>query len=114
MYVTESLVVNLRAMSLIRQLHITGSNMSKNNLYQGWEDGRTWVRKGILSIGLMGIFSGPVKFMAIGVVIASGWAIFMCDVVGMLTEARFTGPVIVIGCCKLTDETLTVLVAMFI
>lgn len=39
----------------------------------------------------------------------------MCAVVGMLTEAKFTGPVIVTGCCRLPgDVMLTVLVPMFI
>lgn len=69
----------------------------------------------MLSMGLMAMLSGPVIFMGIGVVMATGWAIFMCAVVGMFTEAKFTGPVMVTGCCKLTgDVMLTVLVAMFI
>lgn len=69
----------------------------------------------MVSMGLMAMLSGPVIFMGIGVVIATGWAIFMCAVVGMLTEARLTGPVMVTGCCRLTgDVMLTVLVAMFI
>lgn len=69
----------------------------------------------MLSMDLMAILSGPVIFMGMGVVIATGWAIFMCAVVGILTEARFTGPVMVTGCCRLTgDVILTVLVAMFI
>lgn len=68
----------------------------------------------MLSMDLMAILSGPVIFMDMGVVIATGWAIFMCAVV-VLTEARFTGPVMVTGCCRLTgDVILTVLVAMFI
>lgn len=69
----------------------------------------------MLSMGLMAMLSGPVIFMDMGLVIASGWAIFMCAVVGMLTEAKLTGPVMVTGCCRLTgDVMLTVLVAMFI
>lgn len=88
---------------------------SATKLYQGGEEGRTWDRKGMLSMGLMAMLSGPVIFMGMGVVIATGWAIFMCAVVGILTEARFTGPVMVTGCCRLTgDVMLTVLVAMFI
>lgn len=66
-------------------------------------------------MGLMAILSGPVIFMGIGVVIATGWAIFMCAVVGIPTEVRFTGPVMVTGCCRLTgDVMLTVLVAVLI
>lgn len=69
----------------------------------------------MLSMGLMAMLSGPVIFMGMGVVMATGWAIFMCAVVGMLTDARLTGPVMVTGCCRLTgDVMLTVLVAMFI
>jgi len=84
-------------------------------LYQWEEDCRTWDRKGMLSMGLMAMLSGPVIFMVMGVLIATGWAIFMWAVVGMLTEARFTGPVMVTGCCRLTgDVMLTVLVEMFI
>lgn len=49
-------------------------------------------------MGLMAMLSGPVIFIGMGVVIATGWAIFMCAVVGMLTEARLTGPVMVTGC----------------
>lgn len=68
----------------------------------------------MLSMGLMAMLIGPVIFMGMGVVIATGWAIFMCAVVGMFTEARFTGLVMVTGCCRLTGEViLTVLVAMF-
>lgn len=66
-------------------------------------------------MGLIAILSGPVIFMGIGVVIATGWAIFMCAVVGIPTEVRFTGPVMVTGCCRLTgDVMLTVLVAVLI
>lgn len=89
--------------------------MGLKKLYQGGEEGRTWDRKGMLSMGLMAMLSGPVIFIGMGVVMATGWAIFMCAVVGMLTEAKFTGPVMVTGCCRLTgDVMLTVLVAMFI
>lgn len=66
-------------------------------------------------MGRMAMLSGPVIFMGMGVVMATGWAIFMCAVVGMLTDARLTGPVMVTGCCRLTgDVMLTVLVVMFI
>ena len=66
-------------------------------------------------MGRMAMLSGPVIFIDMGEVIATGWAIFMCGVVCMLTEARFTGPVMVTGCCRLIgDVMLTVLVAMFI
>lgn len=69
----------------------------------------------MLSIGLMAMLSGPVIFMGMEVVMATGWAIFICAVGGILTEAKFTGPVMVTGCCRLTgDVMLTVLVAMFI
>lgn len=67
----------------------------------------------MLSMDLMAMLRGPVIFMDMGEVMATGWAIFMCAVVGILT--RFTGPVIVTGCCRLTcDVMLTVLVPMFI
>lgn len=63
----------------------------------------------------MAMLSGPVIFMGMGVVIATGWAMFMGAVAGMLTEAMLTGPVMVTGCCRLTgDVMLTVLVVMFI
>lgn len=69
----------------------------------------------MLSIGLMAMLSGPPMFMGMGVVMATGWAMFMGAVAGMLTEAMFTGPVMVTGCCRLTgDVILTVLVEMFI
>lgn len=69
----------------------------------------------MLSMDLMAILRGPVIFMGIGVVMATGWAIFICADDGMLTEARLTGPVMVTGCCRLTGEVmLTVLVVMFI
>lgn len=86
-----------------------------SSLYQCEEEGKTWDRKGMLSIGLMAMFSGPAIFIGMGVVIATGWAIFMGAVAGMLTEAMLTGPVIVTGCWRLTgDVMLTVLVLMFI
>lgn len=66
-------------------------------------------------MGLMAMLSGPVIFLCKGVVMASGGVIFMCAVVGMSIEARFTGPVMVTGCCRLTgDVMLTLLVVMFI
>lgn len=84
-------------------------------LYQGGEEGRTWDRKGMLSMGRMAMLRGPAMFMGMGVVMATGWAMFMAAVAGMLTEARFTGPVMVTGCWRLTGEPmLTVLVAMLI
>lgn len=79
--------------------------------YQGGDEGRTWDRKGILSMDLMAMLRGPDIVMDMGVLMARGWAIFMCAVVGMLTEAMLTGPVMVTGCWRLT---LTVLVEMFI
>lgn len=69
----------------------------------------------MLSTGLMAMLSGPAIFMGMGVVIATGWAIFMGAEAGMLTEAMLTGPVMVTGCWRLTgDVMLTVLVLMFI
>lgn len=68
----------------------------------------------MLSTGLMAMLSGPI-FIDIWDVIATGWAIFMDPVAGMLTEAMLTGPVMVTGCWRLTgDVMLTVLVLMFI
>ncbi len=84
-------------------------------LYQGGEEGKTWDRKDMLSTGLMAMLSGPAIFIGMGVVIATGWAIFMGAVAGMLTEAMLTGPVMVTGCWRLMgDVMLTVLVLMFI
>lgn len=69
----------------------------------------------MLSTGLMAMLSGPAIFMGMGVVIATGWAIFMGAVAGMLTEAMLTGPVMVTGCWRLTGDVMfTVLVLMFI
>lgn len=69
----------------------------------------------MLSIGLMAMLSGVAMFIGIGVVMATGWAMFMGAEAGMLTEAMFTGPVMVTWCCRLTgDVMLTVLVEMFI
>lgn len=69
----------------------------------------------MLSTGLMAMLSGPAIFIDMGVVIATGWAIFMGAVAGMLTEAMLMGPVMVTGCWRLTgDVMLTVLVLMFI
>lgn len=70
-----------------------------------------------MSIGLMAMLSGAAMFMGMGmgVVMATGWAMFMGTVAGMLTDAMFTGPVMVTGCCRLMgDVMLTVLVEMFI
>lgn len=69
----------------------------------------------MLSIGRMAMLSGPAIFIGMVVVIATGWAIFMGAVAGMLTEAMLTGPVMVTGCWRLIgDVMLTVLVLMFI
>lgn len=69
----------------------------------------------MLSTGLMAMLSGPAIFIDMGVVIATGWAIFMGAVAGMLTEAMLMGPVMVTGCWRLSgDVMLTVLVLMFI
>lgn len=69
----------------------------------------------MLSTGLIAMLSGPAMFIDMGVVIATGWAIFMGAEAGMLTEAMLTGPVIVTGCWRLTgDVMLTVLVLRFI
>lgn len=57
----------------------------------------------MLSIGRMAMLSGPVMFMGIDVLMATGWAMFMADAVaGMLTEAMLTGAVMVTGCCRVT------------
>lgn len=60
---------------------------------------------------LMAMLRGPDIVMDIGVLMARGWAIFMCAVVGMLIEVMLMGPVMVTGCWRLT---FTVLVEMFI
>lgn len=52
----------------------------------------------MLSIGLMAMLSGPVMFIDMGEVMATGWAMFMGAVAWMLTEAMLTGPVMVTGC----------------
>lgn len=68
-----------------------------------------------MSICLMAMLSGVAMFMFMGVVMATGWAMFMDAEAGMLTDAMFTGPVMVTGCCRLRgDVMLTVLVEMFI
>lgn len=104
-------------MSLLFSLHfpfLSGQSNALSPFYQGGEEGKTWDRKDMLSTGLMAMLSGPI-FIGIGVVIATGWAIFMGAVAGMLTEAMLTGPVMVTGCWRLTgDVMLTVLVLMFI
>lgn len=90
-------------------------SLSRGFIYQGGDEGRTWDRKDMLSTGLMAMLSGPAIFMGMGVVIATGWAIFIGAEAGMLTEAMLTGPVMVTGCWRLTgDVMLTVLVLMFI
>lgn len=63
----------------------------------------------MLSIDRMAMLSGPAMFMGMVVVMATGWARFMCAVVGMLTELMVTGCWRLIG-----DVMLTVLVLMFI
>lgn len=94
---------------------LSGQSNARSPSYQGGEEGKTWDRKGMLSTGLMAMFSGPAIFIGMGVVMATGWAIFMGAVAGMLTEAMLTGPVMVTGCWRLTgDVMLTVLVLMFI
>lgn len=67
-------------------------------LYQGGVEGKTCERKGMLSMGLMAMLSGPVMFIDMGEVMATGWAMFMGAVAGMLTEAMLTGAVMVTGC----------------
>lgn len=75
--------------------------------YQGGEEGRTCERNGMLSIGLMAMLRGPVMFMGIGVLMATGWAMFMpVAVAGMFTEAILTGAVMVTGCCRLTGAVI--------
>lgn len=97
------------------QLSLPPHCCSSALLYHGGEEGRTWDRKDMLSTGLMAMLSGPAMFIGMGVVMATGWAIFMGAEEGMLTEAMLTGPVMVTGCCRLTgDVMLTVLVLMFI
>lgn len=82
------------------------------SFYQGGEEGRTWVRKGMLSMGLM---PSPAIFIDMGLVMATGWAIFMGAEEGRLTDAMLRGPVMVTGWWRLTGEVMfTVLVVMFI
>lgn len=96
-------------------LFFSFSHSLRSFIYQGGEEGKTWDRKDMLSTGLMAMLSGPAIFMGMGVVIATGWAIFMGAEAGMLTEAMLTGPVMVTGCCRLTGDVMfTVLVLMFI
>lgn len=96
-------------------LSLSFSHSLRLFLYQGGDEGRTWDRKDMLSTGRMAMLSGPAIFMGMGVVIATGWAIFIGAEAGMLTEAMLTGPVMVTGCWRLTgDVMLTVLVLMFI
>lgn len=98
----------------VSRTEVRAKRLVRGRFYQG-EDGKTWDRKDMLSIDLMAMLSGAPMFMGMGVVMATGWAMFMGAVAGMLTEAMFTGPVIVTGCCRLTgDVILTVLVEMFI
>lgn len=66
--------------------------------YQGGEEGRTCERNGMLSMGLMAMLRGPVMFMGIEVLMATGCAMFMpVAVAGMFTEAILTGAVMVTG-----------------
>lgn len=98
----------------VSHTEVRAKRLVRGRFYQG-EDGKTWDRKDMLSIDLMAMLSGPPMFMDMGVVMATGWAMFMDAEAGMLTEAMFTGPVMVTGCCRLTgDVILTVLVEMFI
>lgn len=98
----------------VSRTEVRAKRLVGGRFYQG-EDGKTWDRKDMLSIDLMAMLSGPPMFMGMGVVMATGWAMFMGAEAGMLTEAMFTGPVMVTGCCRLTgDVILTVLVEMFI
>lgn len=101
--------------SLQLSLSPTSLQLASARLYHGGEEGKTWDRKDMLSTGLMAMLSGPAIFIGMGVVMATGWAIFMGAEEGMLTEAMLTGPVMVTGCCRLTGEVMfTVLVLMFI
>lgn len=50
----------------------------------------------MLSMDRMAMLSGPVIFMGMAVLMATGCAIFMCAVVGI--DARLTGPVMLTGC----------------
>lgn len=87
-----------RLLFLLHFPFLCGQSVSLVSLYQGGEEGKTWDRKDMLSTGLMAMLRGPVIFIGMGVVIATGWAIFMDAVAGMLTEAMLTGPVMVTGC----------------
>lgn len=61
----------------------------------------------MLSMGLMAMLRGPVMFMDMGVLMATGWAMFMpVAVAGMFTEAILTGAVMVTGCCRLTGAVI--------
>jgi len=93
----------------------SSSSSSSFSFYQGVEEGKTWDRKGMLSIDLMAMLSGPPMFMGMVVVMATGWAIFMDPVEGMLTDAMLSGPVMVTGCWRASgDVMLRVLLPMFI
>lgn len=83
------------------------SNQKLFGFYQGGEEGRTCERNGMLSMGLMVMLRGPVMFMGIGVLMATGCAMFMpVAVAGMFTEAILTGAVMVTGCCRLTGAVI--------
>lgn len=102
-------------MQIKLSLHFPFTCDKSTLFYQGGEEGKTWDRKGMVSTGLMAMLRGPVIFIGMGVVMATGCAMFMGAVAGMLTEAMLTGPVMVTGCWRLTGEVmLTVLVLMFI
>lgn len=83
------------------------SNQELVLFYQGGEEGRTCERNCMLSMGLMAMLRGPVMFMDIGVLMATGWAMFMpVAVAGMFTEAILTGAVMVTGCWRLTGAVI--------
>ncbi len=58
-------------------MRFTRSRRWDVGFYQGGEEGRTCERKDMLSIGLMAMLSGPVMFIDMGEVMATGWAMFM-------------------------------------
>lgn len=83
------------------------SNQKLSGFYQGGEEGRTCERNGMLSMGLMAMLRGPVMFIGMGVLMATGWAMFIpVAVAGMFTEAILTGAVMVTGCWRLTGAVI--------
>lgn len=64
----------------------------------------------MLSMGRMAMLRGPVMFMGMGVLMATGWAMFM-PVAGMFTEAILTGAVMVTGCWRLTGAVIFTVLA---